>query len=199
MPCVFETALSIAPGLRGPFEVITAVVAIATLVVGYMLWSFVKGAGYEPVPGRILDEMVEFSAPGPGTQVYDLGSGFGKIIMRVAQRTGADCTGVEVDPLKVWWTRRQIRAKGLEKQVKVVKGDLLEADISGADVIYVFLWEGIMQKLKQKALKEMRPGSLIVSYYHEFHGWPPERQDRKNRVYLYRVPIEERTSSSLSI
>jgi predicted O-methyltransferase YrrM len=175
---------------REILEAGTVIILVLTIVVGYALWSFVKGAGFEPVPGRVLDEMVEFSQPGPGKQVYDLGSGFGKIIMRVAQKSGASCTGVEVDPLKVWWTRRQIASKGLKDRVKVMRGDLLEADISAADIVFVFLWHGIMQKLKDKALREMKPGSLVVSYFHEFDGWTPERQDRKAKVYLYRIPAQ---------
>jgi predicted O-methyltransferase YrrM len=183
-------SLAISASYRLTLELITIPIIVAILIIGYFLWSFVKGAGYEPVPGRILDEMIEFSQPAPGKQVYDLGSGFGRIIISVAQRTGASCTGVEVDPLKVWWTRRQVRAKGLEKQVRVVKQNLLDADISGADMVFVFLWDGIMQKLKDKALREMKPGTLVVSYYHKFHGWEPEREDRKSKVYLYRIPIE---------
>jgi predicted O-methyltransferase YrrM len=182
--------LVISSGTRLILEAVTIAVLIAAIIVGYLLWSFVKGAGYEPVPGKILDEMIELSQPGPGKQVYDLGSGFGKIIIRVAQRTGATCTGIEVDPLKVWWTRRQVRKKGLEKQVRVVKQNLLEADISAADIIFVFLWDGIMQKLKDKVFREMKPGTLIVSYFHEFRGWVPEKQDKKTKVFLYRIPTE---------
>lgn len=45
-----------------------------------------------------------------------------------------------------------------------------------------------MQKLKDKALREMKPGSVVVSYYHRFNGWPPEREEKHERIYLYRVP-----------
>lgn len=182
--------LVITGAAREILEVGTVFILILTIVVGYALWSFVKGAGFEPVPGKVLDEMVEFSQPGPGKQVYDLGSGFGRIIMKVAQKTGASCTGVEVDPLKVWWTRRQIASKRLQGRVRVLRGDLLEAEIAPADIVFVFLWHGIMQKLKEKALREMKPGSLVVSYFHEFDGWAPERQDRKAKVYLYRIPVQ---------
>jgi hypothetical protein len=158
-------SLAISASYRLTLELITIPIIVAIVIIGFFLWSFVKGAGYEPVPGRILDEMIEFSQPGPGKQVYDLGSGFGRIIINVAQRTGASCTGVSV-----------------------VKKNLLDADISGADMVFVFLWDGIMQKLKDKALREMKPGSVVVSYYHQFHGWEPERKDLKAKVYLYRIP-----------
>lgn len=169
------------------FEVLTVPIIIAIIVIGYFLSTFVKGAGYEPVPSKILDRMIEMSHPSKGQKVYDLGSGFGKIVFRVAQATGATCVGVEVDPIKVWWTRRAIRSKGLSGQVSVVKSNLLDADISEADMVFVFLWDGIMQKLGEKARREMKDGSLIVSYFHEIIGWQPEEEDVKNRIYLYRM------------
>jgi predicted O-methyltransferase YrrM len=175
-------------GQRTWLEAITVVILIGTIIVGYMLSSFLAGAGYEPVPGKILSRMIELSRPTKGQKVYDLGSGFGRMIIRVAQQTGATCVGVEVDPLKVWWTRRAIGNKGLRGQVSVVKSNLLVADISDADFVFVFLWDGIMQKLAQKALKEMKPDSVIVSYYHKIHGWEPEAEDAKMNVYLYKIP-----------
>ena len=171
-----------------PVEVALVLILAATIIVGYFLWPFVTGAGYEPVPNKVLQRMIELSRPRAGQVVYDLGSGFGRMIIRVAQETGATCKGVEVDPTKVWWTRRAIRNKGLQGKVSVLRSNLLDADISDADYVFVFLWEGIMQKLAAKALREMKPGSVIVSYYHKIIGWEPESEDQKLRVYLYRVP-----------
>ncbi len=169
-------------------ELVTVAIFVAIAIVGYFLWPFITGAGYEPVPGRILDRMIEMSRPVKGQKVYDLGSGFGRIVIKVAQRTGATCVGVEIDPLKVWWTRRVVRSRGLESQVTVIKSNLLDADISQADFVYAFLWEGIMQKLGHKARREMKGGSMIVSYYHQIDGWETEAKDAKNRIYLYKVP-----------
>ena len=183
--------LAIPSQYRVAFEVIVVIIVAITVIVGYFLSTFLQGAGYEPVPGKILDEMIEFAKPGPGTRVFDLGSGFGRIIIAVAERTGADCTGVEVDPIKAWWTRSRIGAKGLKGRVRVIRQNLLEADISKADVVFVFLWEGIMQKLAIKAKSEMRPGSKIVSYYHPIIGWTPEREDARKKVYLYTIATRD--------
>ncbi len=140
------------------------------------------------MPGKNLEIMIEFSQPDETKRVFDLGSGFGKIIIRVSSRFHSRCTGVEVDPLKVWWTRREIRRRGLQSLADVVRANLLEVDLASADIVYVFLWEGIMQKLRKKALAEMKPGSIVVSYYHKFDDWEAEVEDGPNRVYLYRIP-----------
>jgi 16S rRNA G966 N2-methylase RsmD len=165
------------------------VVLVITLVFAYvLLGGFLSGAGYQPTPRGILETMFDYAQPNENKKVYDLGSGFGRIVIEVASRFGATCTGVEVDPLKVWWSNRRIRSRELQARAKVVRANLMDADISSADIVFVFLWEGIMQKLKAKALKEMKPGSVIVSYYHKFNGWNPEREESHKRVYMYRVP-----------
>ncbi len=154
----------------------------------YLLSGFAWGAGYEPVPRNSLERMFAFSQPLRGKQVMDLGSGFGRIVIEATQRYGAEATGIEVDPLKVWWSRMMIRSKGLEGLAKIERGNLLAAKISSTDVLYVFLWTGIMRKLKKKVLEEMKPGGLVVSYYHEFPDWEPDAEDRSLKVYAYRVP-----------
>jgi len=162
--------------------------AIALFFAYVLLSGFISGAGYQPTPRGILETMIEFSEPDEKKKVYDLGSGFGRIVIEVAGRFHSTCVGVEVDPLKVWWSNRRIRIKGLQKYAKVVQGNLMDVDISDADIIFVFLWEGIMQRLKERVLVQMRPGTAVVSYYHRFNGWEPEKQDSKRRIFLYRVP-----------
>jgi ribosomal protein L11 methylase PrmA len=169
----------------------TLLLLVVALFLAYVfLGGFISGAGYQPTPRSTLETMFEFSQPDETRKVFDLGSGFGRIVIEVAERFRSDCTGVEVDPMKVWWSRRSIRKRGLESRARVVRGNLMSADISKADIVYVFLWEGIMQRLREKVLREMKPGSVVVSYYHRFAGWQPEREDKDKRVYLYRVPAK---------
>ena len=169
--------------------VATLLLLVVALFLAYVfLGGFVSGAGYQPTPRSTLETMFELSEPDEKKKVFDLGSGFGRIVIEVAERFHSDSTGVEVDPMKVWWSRRAIRKRGIVDRARIVRGNLMSADISKADVVYVFLWEGIMQRLREKALREMKPGSVVVSYYHRFDGWQPEREDRDKRVYLYRIP-----------
>ncbi len=168
--------------------VLLVLLAIALFAGFELVGGFLVGAGYQPTPRGILETMFEYSEPDEKKTVFDLGSGFGRIVIEVASRFHSKVTGVEADPLKVWWSNRKIRAKGLQSNAKVVNKNLMEVDIRGADIVYVFLWDGIMQKLKTKVLAEMKPGSVVVSYYHRFHDWNPVREDPKRRIFMYRVP-----------
>jgi len=169
--------------------IIAVVIASAAIVILFTIigTGFLWGAGYEPVDRKSLKKMLEIAEPLEGRQVYDLGSGYGRIVVE-AGRHGAAVTGFEMDPLKVWWSRRAIQRKGLAGRATIVRENLLAADLSRADVVFVFLWPGIMEKLKAKVLQEMKPGSLVVSYYHMFKNWKADFQDDKLEVYAYRIP-----------
>ena len=72
--------------------------------------------------------------------------------------------------------------------IQVVRANLLDVDLSEADVALAFLTPRLMTKLKRKAVREMKPGSVVVSYDHRFEGWVPEIEDTESNVRLYRVP-----------
>ena len=145
------------------------------------------GAGYQPVPRNAVRRMLDFSDP-EGKVVYDLGSGFGRVLFEASARNPRRCVGVEIDAFKCWWTKREANRRGLQGVVQVVRADLLDVDLSEADVALAFLTPRLMKKLKRKAVREMKPGSVVVSYGHRFEGWVPEIEDAESSVRLYRVP-----------
>ena len=166
--------------------------AAAGVFLAYVLLSgLIWGAGFEPVPRRRLGDMMEFSGVSEGMKVYDLGSGFGRIVFEAARRHGARCVGVEIDPLKCWWSRREARRKHLEDKVEIRRENLFDVDISSADIVFVFLFPPMLKRLKEKMLREMRQGKVVVSYSHKFPAWEPERAEKKLGLYVYRIPAKE--------
>ena len=109
------------------------------------------------------------------------------MIIHVAQKSGGHAVGVEVDPVKVWWTRRAIRVKGLEKQVEVIRSNFLDLDLADADAIFIFLSsEGkIMDRLYSKINKECRVGTKVVSFEHKFKRWKPVKNE--GHLFLYQL------------
>ena len=168
---------------------LSALVLVITGVAAYLLLGgFFWGAGYTPVPRESMALMFLFSEPLAGKRVMDLGSGFGRILIEAAEMHGVHATGVEMDPVKVWWSRMIISRRGLLGRARIVRANLMTANLSDVDVVYAFLWMGVMRRLKDKVLAEMKHGSLVVSYYHRFAGWEPAMEDKTLRVYAYRIP-----------
>jgi SAM-dependent methyltransferase len=144
---------------------------------------------YEPSSAEAVRAMVDLAGVGPSDVVFDLGCGDGRVLVEAARR-GARAIGVEIDPRLAATARENARAAGVADRVEVREGDLFEADLTGATAVLLFLWPHVNLKLRPKLLAELRPGTRIVSHWHDMGDWKPERTVRVagNPIYLWTVP-----------
>jgi predicted RNA methylase len=119
--------------------------------------------------------------------IYDLGSGDGTALVTAAKTKGARGVGVEIDPLRVAISRMSIALNGVSRKIKIVRKNFFEVDISEATVIFMYLVPKALQKLKPKLLKELQPGTRIVTFVYKM-DLPLLAEDKKNEVYVYQVP-----------
>ena len=153
----------------------------------WMLWPLAIGAGWTPTPKKVVKKMLDLAEVGPGDTLYDLGSGDGRIIFMAAEEFGAKAVGIEADPLRVLWTLIWIRLKGLEDQLRVQFGNFFWVDLSTASVVSVFQSTGVNYKLIDKLLRELEPGTRVVSYSFTFDGWKPMKVDESSKLFLYKI------------
>lgn len=157
------------------------------VVVISILWPWILGAAWDPMPKSILDRVLEMARVRSDDRVYDLGCGDGRVIIRAAQRYHCQAQGIEVSPLRVLYTWLRILVMGLGGQVRVSWGNLFHKDLSQATVVVVFLTQAANDRLKPKLERELRPGTRVVSYHWQFPGWRPALVDRARHIYLYYI------------
>jgi predicted nicotinamide N-methyase len=119
-----------------------------------------------------------------GETVYELGSGEATALMVAAREFGAKGVGIEIEPFRFFLSRLSIGKKGLNREIKMILGNMFMEDLSDADVIYVYLVTKTLNRLLPKFKKELRKGTRIVSYKYEF-DLPVKKQDAKNELRLY--------------
>jgi protein-L-isoaspartate O-methyltransferase len=136
--------------------------------------------------------MLQFAELQIGEQLYDLGSGDGRIIIMAAKEFGVKAIGVELRDDLVQYTRKKIEELGLS-QVEVVHGDLMQAEITPADVVTLYLTTSANEKIAPKLMKELRPGSRVVSFCFRIPSWEPSKTLRlgTRTLYLYIMPEVE--------
>jgi hypothetical protein len=94
----------------------------------------------------------------------DVGCGDGRVLARLASsRPESRFEGIE-HALGLWFAAR-LRCRSLRKQCKVLHGNLWSRTLTQYDVVYAFLSPTVMERLWDKAQREMRPGTLLVSAY----------------------------------
>jgi SAM-dependent methyltransferase len=148
---------------------------------------------FVPTPNEIVDMMLKMAAVTKKDTVYDLGCGDGRIVITAAQRYGARGVGIDIDPERVAEATENVAKAGVADRVRIIRGDLFEADISAATVVTLYLLTDLNLKLRPKLLRDLKPGTRVVSHAFSMGDWTPERTTEISgtTVYLWRIPPRE--------
>lgn len=164
--------------------------AVAALIVAFCLLELVSdrfGAPWAPTSRGIVRKMLVLADINPGELLYDLGSGDGRIILQASREFHARSVGIEINPLWVFWARLQVLLFGLRGKTRVVWGNLFNTDLSGADVVTLYLHQGTTDRLKAKLEQELKPGARVISHSFTFKGWEPAKTDSEAHIYAYKI------------
>ena len=118
--------------------------------------------------------------------VYDLGCGDGTALIIGAKEFGARGVGIEIDPLRALISTLMIHIMRVQDKVRIIRKNFYDVNISKASIVFVYLVPRVLQKLRSKFLKELRPGTVIISYRYKIN-LPLVDQDKKNELYLYKI------------
>ena len=148
------------------------------------IWSYCKGAPFVRSKRNKIETMLELASIKPEETVVDLGSGDG-ILLKEAAKKGAKAVGVEINPILAQYSKKQLSLKGFSKNCEVICCNAQDYSLEKADVVFLYLFPPIIEKLKEKFIKELKPDARIVSNAFPITGWKPEIE--KNKVYLYKI------------
>ncbi|MGE5567957.1 MAG: SAM-dependent methyltransferase [Rhodospirillales bacterium] len=145
---------------------------------------------YVPTTHELVEEMLKLGGVKPGDVVYDLGCGDGRIVIMAAQKFGARGVGVDLNPERIREATENARKAGVTDRVRFINGNLFDADIRNATVVTLYLLPDVNLKLRPKLLKDLKPGTRIVSHSFDMGDWKPDKEVEVNgsRLFLWTVP-----------
>jgi predicted RNA methylase len=146
---------------------------------------------FVPTPHEVVDAMLKVAKVGKGDVLYDLGSGDGRIPITTAQKYGiARGIGIDINPERIKEANENLAKSGVEERVRFVNADLFESDLSQATVITLYLLPELNLKLLPKLLKELKPGTRIVSHAFDMGSWKPEQALKVDgrSLYFWTIP-----------
>jgi SAM-dependent methyltransferase len=145
---------------------------------------------YVPTPPQVVNEMIRMADVKPTDIVYDLGSGDGRIVIAAAQQRGARGIGIDINPARVREANYNAKKAGVSDRVQFRQADLFETDFSEATVVMLYLLPRLNIKLRPKLLRELKPGTRIVSHSFDMGNWKPDQvvEIDGRTVYYWVVP-----------
>jgi SAM-dependent methyltransferase len=141
-------------------------------------------------PSDVVDAMLAGAGVTSRDIVYDLGSGDGRIVIAAAKKYGAHAVGIEIDPKLIQEAQENARKAGVSDSVRFINADLFEADIHEATVVTLYLLEDLNVRLRPKLLRDLKPGTRIVSHRFRMGDWQPEKAVRvgDRAAYFWTIP-----------
>lgn len=130
---------------------------------------------YVPTTPEGVEAMLKLAGVTPSDVVYDLGCGDGRIVV-AAGRLGARGVGIDIDPVRVKEARANVDKAGVGKLVRIEESDIFQADIGQASVVTLFLLPEINVRLLPKLLRELKPGTRIVSNTFDMGDWSAQKE-----------------------
>jgi tRNA G37 N-methylase Trm5 len=164
--------------------------AIASAVVFAQSPARTPDVPFVPTSQELVVEMLKLANVNKNDVVYDLGCGDGRIVVTAAKQYGAHAVGVDINPERIKEATENARKAGVTDKVKFVEGDLFTAEIHPATVVTLYLLPNVNMKLRPRLLKELKPGTRVVSHSFDMEDWKPDKEIDVNgsRLYLWVIP-----------
>lgn len=154
---------------------------------------------YYSTPPETVNEMLRMAEIKKGDVLYDLGSGDGRIPIAAAQQYGVRAVGIEIDPKLILEAEKNAREANVSSLVTFRNDDMFRTSLREATVVTLYLSEKLNVLLRPKLLRELRPGTRIISHDFRMGDWEPEQTVRVpwgklfRTVYLWTVPEPRRS------
>jgi len=146
-------------------------------------------APYAQTPDEVVREMLKLTKIKPNELLVDLGCGDGDVLVIAASEFKCRCVGYEIDSVLANAASNKVKELGLENRVKVIHGDLFDADLSDVDVVFLYLTPRMLDSLKGKLERELRKGVRVVSHDYPIEGWRPKavKELKKSELHTHLI------------
>lgn len=125
-----------------------------------------------------------------GQIFYDLGAGYGKLIVQVAKKYPAcQVFGFEISPF--CFLMAKIRILFSRTNAKIRFKNFYKADFSKADAFFCYLWPSIMIKIEEKFTQQAKPGAKLYIYAFPLPNLKPSQlfqfkeKNKTIKIYQY--------------
>lgn len=161
------------------------------LFVLILLWVLIPVLyGLPPVPTRPdrIRKALKLANLQPGETLYDLGAGDGRVLLIAGREFGAKAVGVEVGPIQCALIWLRAVTSGLGDKIEVRWANFYRANLSEADVVFIYATSAELVKLALHLEGQLKHGTRVVSISADFPEWEPSEMDNRDLIFLYQMP-----------
>jgi len=157
-----------------------------------IILPFTKGVPYVPLKKKHLQAIFINFQFDSKLKIVDLGCGDGRVLRFLEKQGFKNLFGYEIN---LWpFTIGTIKNFFTRSNTKIYLKNFEKVNLGQFDIIFCYLLENYLVKLKNKFKTELKPDTKIISYGFQIPGWQPKQiiyTNKKNknlgRVFVYKV------------
>ena len=149
-----------------------------------------QGALYVSTSRKKIAAFIDAVPMNAHQMLVDLGCGDGRVLREARRRYGVETIGYEINPLA--YLKARFSSFGCSN-IKIKRQNFWEADLSGADVVFCYLYPDVMRKLAAKFKYGLKPGAIVVSCNFPLPEFVPQKILRlqnslhNDPMYVYQI------------
>lgn len=148
--------------------------------------NLTSGVPWAKIPRESLEQIFkEINLP-PGSLIYDLGAGDGRVVF-MAEQMGYRAVGYELSLYP--YLKAQLRKYFFHSSAVFKRQDFFQQDLSRADAVFIFLVGKVMDRVCRKLEHELKSGTMVVSYGFIIPGWRLDKtiETQPSLTYVYKI------------
>ncbi len=142
--------------------------------------------GWVPTDQEYIGGFFELAPVSPNDVVYDLGCGDGRLLFAALDKGAGKVVGIDIDPERIRVCKEAAEKRGFNGRATFIESDVMQADLSGATVVFCYLLTTASAALKPKFEKELKPGTRVVMESFPVPGWKPQKTHEITQGFGYR-------------
>ncbi len=165
-------------------EILIVVIFLAAAIFYHhnLTYTTKHGAPFVGMELDVVERVMNMAKIKTGEVFYELGSGDGRLVISAALR-GAQSYGVEIDRLRVLYSRFWLYLLRLHKNSQIIHDDIFKVNLSNADIVCLYLLPETNEKIMGKLKRELKPGTRVISVAFHFPNWEPISVDTRGTIY----------------
>lgn len=124
---------------------------------------------YAPTPQNMVEAMLRIGNVKSTDLLVDMGCGDGRVLVTAAKLYGCRAAGFEIQERLVNIAKSNVELNNLEKKITIFHHDMFKTSLKHVNIVTLYLEPELNTKLIP-LLRQMKPGSRVVSYEHEIIG-----------------------------
>ncbi|BDD05654.1 SAM-dependent methyltransferase [Aureibacter tunicatorum] len=148
---------------------------------------------YALTPMDIVKAKLDMLELKDGETLIDLGAGDGRSLILACQLADIKGVGYEISKEAQYIANQNIKEAGLDHKIKIIHENMLQADVSQADAVFLYLTRTMLGALSLKLENELKPGAKIVTHQFDLPAWTAVKEIEfqysncmSEPIYLYR-------------